>query len=331
MRSTEPELTVPDVNRSQPLHVAVAVIQNDQGQYLISQRSIQSHQGGLWEFPGGKVEPGETTNMALAREILEETGLVVEDAEPLIRIRHDYPKQSVLLDVWLVRTFRGEAVGRESQPIRWVAPEEFNAFDFPAANHAIIQSVRLPRFYPILDDAPNESDFVLLRRLDDLIEQGHSLVQLRLKHFKPERYAQTVAVCIQRCRQHKVRVLLNADIETALELGADGVHLNRHRLAAIRGLPNLPDSWLMAASCHDEQELRKAASLGVDFAVLSPVIKTPSHPDGPFLGWDGFRDLVDMVSFPVFALGGMCLSDYQTAITAGAQGLSGIRLFVSAQ
>jgi 8-oxo-dGTP diphosphatase len=120
------------------VHVAVGVIRNPAGEILISKRHLESHQGGLWEFPGGKVEAGETVIEALQRELLEELGIRFADARPLLEIEHDYSDKAVCLDVWLVDTFSGCAEGREGQPLAWVKPARLHTYEFPAANHPII-------------------------------------------------------------------------------------------------------------------------------------------------------------------------------------------------
>jgi 8-oxo-dGTP diphosphatase len=124
------------------VHVAVAVIRDAAERVLISRRAERSHQGGLWEFPGGKVEPGESLVAALARELGEELGIGVAAAEPLLEVHHDYVDKAVLLDVWLVREFRGEARGLEGQPLRWVTLAELDAYDFPAANRPIVEALQ---------------------------------------------------------------------------------------------------------------------------------------------------------------------------------------------
>lgn len=123
------------------VHVAVAVISNSNGDILISKRPGHVHQGGLWEFPGGKLEPGESLESALKRELLEELGIELNTCQPLVEIQHDYPDKSVLLDVWSVSDFSGVPYGREQQPIRWVAPEALGQYDFPEANQPIIQAI----------------------------------------------------------------------------------------------------------------------------------------------------------------------------------------------
>ncbi len=123
------------------VHVAVGVILDSENRVLIAKRSEQSHQGGLWEFPGGKVEAGETVPDALARELYEELGIEIGPATPLTTVSHDYGDKSVCLDVWVVAKFTGEATGCEGQPLLWVAVEELQKYDFPEANAPIVDAV----------------------------------------------------------------------------------------------------------------------------------------------------------------------------------------------
>ncbi len=123
------------------VHVAVGVIVNKAGQILISRRSPHAHQGGLWEFPGGKVEAGETLEQALFRELKEELGIETQEYSPLLQLRHDYADKAVLLDVCIVREFQGEARGMEGQALQWVTGEELDSYSFPAANEAINEAI----------------------------------------------------------------------------------------------------------------------------------------------------------------------------------------------
>lgn len=125
------------------IHVAVGVIQNPHSEILIARRNEQAHQGGLWEFPGGKVEVGETVQQALSRELEEELGIhcAVDAMRELLVVEHDYGDKQVRLDVWWVSGFAGVPEGREGQPLRWVAAENLSQFAFPAANEPIVQAI----------------------------------------------------------------------------------------------------------------------------------------------------------------------------------------------
>ena len=124
------------------VHVAVGVILDADNRILIARRSNEAHQGGLWEFPGGKVEALETLQVAMARELREELGIGIGALSPLLEVRHDYGDKQVLLDVHVVRDFTGEAEGKEGQPLRWVTVAELHQFEFPAANVPIVEAVQ---------------------------------------------------------------------------------------------------------------------------------------------------------------------------------------------
>lgn len=127
------------------VRVAVGIVADVTGAILITRRPDHVHQGGLWEFPGGKVETGETVEAALRRELHEELGIVIQAAEPLLRVRYPYPDKTVVLDAWRVTAYLGEPRGREGQPLVWAPPETLADFTFPAADEAIITRLREER------------------------------------------------------------------------------------------------------------------------------------------------------------------------------------------
>lgn len=305
------------------IHVAVGVICNAGGEVLVARRPSHVHQGDRWEFPGGKVEPGEEVRAALAREIEEEVGLIVTQARPLIRLRHDYPGCSVLLDVWRVTGYRGEAHGREGQPLAWRDPHALDPAEFPAANPPIITAVRLPPLYLITPEPP-PSHAGFLARLERLLAAGIRLVQLRAKGLGAADFRRLAVDAIACCRAHGACILLNADPALASALGADGVHLSGERLSRLSARP-LPADRLVAASCHDAREIAHAARIGVDFIVVSPVQATRSHPSARALGWEGLQALVEPAVVPAYALGGLAPGDIATAWRCGAQGVAAIR------
>lgn len=124
------------------VHVAVGVIVDTDRNILLARRAKGSHQGGLWEFPGGKVESGETLQVALARELREELGIEPGRTSPLLKIRHDYGDKVVLLDVHMVWDFAGTPSGLEQQPLAWVPAADLDSYEFPAANVPIVRAVK---------------------------------------------------------------------------------------------------------------------------------------------------------------------------------------------
>lgn len=304
------------------IHVAAAVIVNPAGEVLLALRPRDKHQGGLWEFPGGKVEPGEEVVAALDRELHEEIGIRVTRARPLIRVQHRYPDKAVLLDVWRVDGFSGEPHGREGQPIEWVAAEALPQRAFPAANLPIVTAARLPECYLITPEPEDQEGF--LQRLERALQGGIRLVQLRAKSLGESAYKDLARRAVPLCHHYSARLLLNAPPQWVEEVGADGAHLSSTRLMTLSERPLGREYWV-AASCHDSRQLQHALGIGADFAVLSPIKPTLTHPEATPLGWSQMQALIDHLPMPVYALGGMTREDQQDAFAYGAQGIAAIR------
>lgn len=336
------------------IHVMAAVIRRADGCILIAKRPDTAHQGGLWEFPGGKLEDGESRLDGLARELLEELGIHVTNAEPLIDIRHDYPDKSIRLDVWSVSAFSGEAHGAEGQQVRWVAPGDLGEYDFPAANKPIVLAATLPERYLITPDGLDIDD--LVAGLDAASASGTRIVQLRQTGLGGKEYGQFAASLMGRFGGDFIWMLKG---ERPLLSGA-GWHLTARQLRALHGAgwfkgelfatgPSLlPDaapanvikgerlpgrrspereevgSGLLAASCHNAEELQMAHQIGADFVTLSPVMPTRSHPGAAHLGWERAEELIAQATMPVYLLGGMTAGDLDKASAIGAQGIAGI-------
>jgi 8-oxo-dGTP diphosphatase len=301
------------------LHVVAAVIRGDDSRILLAQRPAHQHQGGKWEFPGGKVESGETPLQGLQRELHEELGINVQQAQPLIKVRYVYPERAVLLDVWEVTAFSGIAHGREGQLVEWCTAEQLPTLEFPPANYPIVTAACLPECCLITPEPHNPEAF--LHQLQQRLQAGIRLVVFRAKSLAADDYVALAQAVIRLAQAAGAKVVLNSPPIPLLE--ADGVHLTSRQLWAEADVRRA-GQWL-SASCHSVAELQQAAALGVDFAFLSPVLPTLSHPGEAHLGWKAFAVALEQVNFPVYALGGMESSHVATARLHGGQGIAAIR------
>ena len=301
------------------------MIQNPADEVLIALRQPDSHQGGKWEFPGGKVNSGEDIRTALGRELKEELNLHLQAAHPLIKVHHHYPDKSVLLDVWTVSGFKGNLTGREGQRIKWVPISMLHQHVFPAANKPIVDTLRLPREIAITPQAGSRDELQTV--LYCLVQNGVPAIQLRQKQLSTADYADWFETAAEICRTNKVLLFANASPARCRELDTSAVHLTSQLLMRQSRRP-VGDEVLLSAACHNLEQLQHAEALGVDLAILSPVAITAKlSRTEAVLGWEKFMSLSDQVSLPVYALGGLKRSDMAVARDHGAHGLAGIRAF----
>ncbi|MFK5893878.1 MAG: Nudix family hydrolase [Pseudomonadota bacterium] len=338
---------MPNIVLNHYQHIAVGVICR-KNYILISKRAKNVDQGNLWEFPGGKVEANETAFQALFRELNEELGIRIEQAEPLITIPFSYPVKSnqkttnnVLLDVWIVSNFSGRPYGKENQPIKWVDKKQLNNYSFPEANQSIIHALALPDTYVITADeniSIEKNKQVFIKRFKNLCLQGQSLIQLRFKTHLPGKDVlqeiNLIAANYQLNLQFNsasIRSLLSDCLsarDDILKYSHFGIHLisadlYNNRLCELRKL----FSGYFSASCHNEADILKANALRLDFIVISPVNKTTSHPQAKPIGWHQFEQLTKLAQMPTYALGGMKTDDIIQAKQIGAQGIAAISEF----
>ena len=310
---------------SKRVHVVAAVIRNAKQQILLALRPSDKHMGGLWEFPGGKCEAGESPQQALARELHEELGIVMAAAQPLIQVRHNYPDVHVLLDVYEVLDFHGEAYGAEGQEVRWVAASALPEYQFPAANRTIVSAAQLPQRYFITPEGVSVEQ--LYSGAEQALAAGCELLQLRAAHLPRLEY-QALARRLQALCAGRAHLMLKGELAWLAELPEAGWHLTAQQLHEFSGQqrPIASGRWL-AASCHDAQELALAAALEVDFVTLSPVLPTQTHPHAEPLGWDMAQALLRQFNAPVFLLGGLTEQELAQARAVGGQGVAAIRGF----
>jgi 8-oxo-dGTP diphosphatase len=304
--------------------VACGVVVNARGEALIAQRPAGKIAAGKWEFPGGKIEPGEAPEHALARELEEELGLRVQRARPLIRLRHDYSDRTVILDAWLITAFEGAPQARELQAFEWVAPADLLRWDLLAADGPIVTALRLPEHYVF---TPTQGSLERLLAGLDLLPRG-ALLRLRLPELDDADYLRIAERLLPECRRRGLRLMLDRAPEQVMALGADGWHATESALRRIERRPLPADRWF-AASVHGAGGIALARRRGVDCAVLGPVLETATHPGTPPLGWPAFAALAREAGLPVYAIGGVGPSDLEQGFAHGAQGVAAIRAYWS--
>lgn len=298
--------------------VAVAVFIKPDGSFLLSSRPAGKPYPGYWEFPGGKIEPGESVLQAMKRELLEELNVSITRATPWITFMMIYTHATVRLHCWRVSQWHGEMRGLEGQQFEWQRLDAITVAPTLPGCAPILKALALPEIYAITNAAEMGVE-AYLNRLDVALQTGLKLIQVREKDMPRDACLQFAGEVMQRAHAHGARVLINDDLGMALKIGADGVHLSGFSLLACRVRP---DFALVGASTHVRDEIDRAAELQLDFVVLGAVKPTPSHPGQAPLGWDAFAALVDATPLPVYALGGLSAGDMNEARMRGAHGVA---------
>ena len=312
-----------DTMSMRSIHVVAGVIRDPMGRVLLTRRTEGRDLAGLWEFPGGKCEPGESPEDALVRELREELGIEARVGEPLIRVPQRYPDKRLVLDVRGIASWQGPARGREGQALAWVPEDRLSRYPMPPADRPVVAALRQPPDYLVTPPGASADDW--LAALERSLRSGVGRVQLRgLPTGGGGRTSvEVIDAAVALCRDAGAEVLLNSDVEQARRLGL-GVHLKAAQLRALGSRP-LPEGQPVAASCHGADDLVHAERIGCDFAVLGHVGATPSHPGEPPIGWRGFAELREVASLPVYAIGGLARADLRDAREHGAQGIAAIR------
>lgn len=305
--------------------ISVGIILNQNNQVLISQRQNSQHLTGYWEFPGGKLQPGESFKLALRRELYEEIGIHLHTAEKILHFQHRYSDRQLSFEIFKVSSYAGEIKSKENQVLRWVSMNDLGNMPFPDANRAMIDALRLPSSYMIADEKVFEGNIISV--VTRQLQKGVSLIQHRANNSSKADYVKHSHEINALCKQYQAKLIVNCPLEWLDDVSPRYVHLNSLYLNQIYSSNISIDAELFSASCHNEDEVRMANELNLRCQIIGPVNYTQSHKNASTLGWKNFSKLCLLSNMPVFALGGMKLADKKNAIMYGAQGIASIRAF----
>lgn len=309
---------------SEPLrsiHVVAGVITDARGRLLLTRRTEGRDLAGLWEFPGGKREPGETSEQALVRELQEELGIEAVVGDWLMEVPQRYPDKRLRLEVRQVSAWKGTPRGREGQALTWVSADKLGRYAMPPADQPVVAMLRQPACYLVTPEPAEPGPW--LAALERALDTGVRRVQLRARSLPAEQWPPLARAAAALCAARGAQVLLNRDVALAQALGV-GVHLGAEQLPQWQARP-LPAGQPVAASCHTVEELQAAQRIGCDFAVVGPLAVTASHPGAAPLGWEAFERLREQVALPIYPIGGLAPTQVAEARRHGGQGIAAIR------
>ncbi len=317
----------------EPIHVVAGVVRHPRKKHKIffSQRQNGQHLEGLWEFPGGKLEPGESRFHGLKRELQEELGIDVIAARPLHALSHQYKDKNIHLDVWEVQHYRGKPHGREGQQTRWLKPDEIADYQFPEADEPVLTALDLPSQLLITPEFSGQDEQQVLLHFSQLMKQRrYALVLFRSHQMSDKDYHQLAEKLREIAFLNTGDLIIHRPELKSLQqkrfASFGWRHLSASSLLAVDDQA-FDDSVVLSASCHDEAELEQAQRLGCQFALLSTVRDTASHPGVAGKGWYGFSRLSKNTRLPLYALGGVERKDIALARHQGAIGVAGISDF----
>lgn len=335
------EVVVGVIRRSSSSHLS-----SNSSQYLLAQRRSDQSFAGLWEFPGGKVESGESHLKALRRELMEELGINIDTqtCQKLMFIPWQHKDFAVNLHVYRVKHFAMTPYSAEGQTLKWWAGDKILPKLLPPANRGLVSAISLPTYYAISGAFSEVKE--LMDKLQRLCEQGVQLIQLRMRRFQWQACLEesTFGVKLQRLyQQYGCRFLLNSqcayassDVDWQLPLGYEGVIVGWHlrsvdlsdeNLSSIKEVKAKYPHYFWSASVHNEEQWKKSDEMGVDCVCVSPVLPSTSDKKKTPIGFTQAAQLTSLCTVPVYFLGGLSQQHLSVSQQHGAHGVAGIRLF----
>ena len=303
------------------IEVVVAVIAKSDGSFLLARRPKSKPYGGYWEFPGGKIESGESRLYALNRELMEELGIHIELSYPWITRVYTYSHATVRLFFYKIVKWHGEPYANENQELSWQFADNIKVAPMLPANVPVLRALSLPPVYQITNAADLGVQDALIK-LKNSFQQGTRLVQIREPAMIKDELRLFAHEVVELAHYYGAKVLMNGDSELSREIGMDGVHFSSVQLM---GATSRQETDLCGASCNNTEEIFQAERLSMDFVVLGQVLSTLSHPGATPTGWRKFAAFIRDFPLPVYALGGMQLEDLTTAWEHGGHGIAMMR------
>ncbi|WP_373974820.1 Nudix family hydrolase [Chitinibacter sp. SCUT-21] len=308
------------MNKRKVTRVAAGILIKRDGQFLLASRPQGKPYAGYWEFPGGKLEEGESALEALSRELKEELGIELAQATPWLCQRFEYPHALVELNFFRVTSWQGELHSHEGQQFAWQKTNQLSVSPILPANGPILRGLSLPNTL-LFSPAGLIDDESLMQQAAHYWQYSNMCLVLREPQRSVAAYAKLCKQLAALPRPHGGKLIAHGEIAAIGDLPVDGIHLTSAQLMVLNERPRGFD-WV-GASTHDETQLAKAQKLGVDYAVLGHVNQTASHPNQAPLGWDKFAQLLALGwAFPCFAIGGQTCASIPTAQTHGAHGVA---------
>lgn len=299
------------------INVAIGLIYQ-QGKILVGWRDESLHQGGCYEFPGGKVEPHEHPEQAVIRELLEETGIKTDIIRLFYQVQHDYSDRTVHLSFYLCKTV-DIVDGELAKKWQFIALDELKNVVFPAANQVIVEKLSWGKHLTVCTAY-------------EALPSAHiDLCYIKYAKPTPKQLEQK----INTLSEQNIRVILNVShyltLDSILQKKIFAVHLNSLQLHDLDLMKTLDPCKNLISACHTQEDIQQANAIGCDAILLSPVMPTPTHPETEGMGWETFAKLAKGADMPVYALGGLKLSDLEVATAYGAYGVAGIRDFIESK
>ena len=287
--------------------------------YLFSQRSKKPFLD-YFEFPGGKLEPNESSDQAIDREISEELGVRIVDKIKIGSLVHLYNNLKIKIHIYKINSYEGNILSREQQKLLYLNPLD-SYHNFIESTYRIINYISLPRYLHIISDKKSNPYSINRTR-----KYFNNMIRLRSSGLSEDSYISQAKKIFETSSNKNAKLILDLKyIRSCQDIRYSGIHYTSNEINDIRTNIRIDKNITYSASCHNLKEIHIANQLNLDFILLSPVLSFKN--DNPPLGWTDFKLLSKEANMPVFALGGISKDDLKTCMANNGYGISGISKF----